>query len=194
MLRLSEVISKVVYDENVKSCLKWDANTYSGKNNQIQQTFIGVEAGNYSGCDRKGYYYKFQFNRVKYLCHRVVWEIHLGEIPDGFYVDHRDGNTSNNKISNLRLVDAKINSRNRKIGDNNTSGVMGVQFNSKLTNKKIYNNWTAEWSYNGKKKSKSFSINKYGLLPAFAMACKWREDRIKELNEQGAGYTERHGT
>jgi hypothetical protein len=35
---------------------------------------------------------------------------------------------------------------------------------------------------------------KYGKEEAFRLAVEWRAARIKELNEQGAGYTERHGT
>ena len=42
-------------------------------------------------------------------------------------------------------------------------------------------------------KKKSFSVKNFGLLPAFAMACKFREDKIRELNEQGYGYSENHG-
>lgn len=39
----------------------------------------------------------------------------------------------------------------------------------------------------------SFSCNKYGHEQAFQLACQWREQKIAELNEQGAGYSERHG-
>lgn len=39
----------------------------------------------------------------------------------------------------------------------------------------------------------SFSCNKYGHEQAFQLACQWREQKIAELNAQGAGYSERHG-
>ena len=42
--------------------------------------------------------------------------------------------------------------------------------------------------------SRCFTISKYGEQEAFRLAYEWREQKIKELNEQGAGYTERHGT
>ena len=46
---------------------------------------------------------------------------------------------------------------------------------------------------NGEKKTKSFSCNLLGEEQAFKLACEYREQNIRELNEQGAGYTERHG-
>lgn len=39
--------------------------------------------------------------------HRQVWEDHFGEIPKGFHVHHKDGNTLNNDISNLECITAK---------------------------------------------------------------------------------------
>ena len=43
-------------------------------------------------------------------------------------------------------------------------------------------------------KSKAFSCLKYGDEEALRLALEWRDKTIKEINEQGAGYTERHGT
>ena len=51
----------------------------------------------------------------------------------------------------------------------------------------------ATWRENDKPKSKRFSINRLGHEEAFRLACEYREQKIRELNEQGAGYTERHG-
>lgn len=36
--------------------------------------------------------------------HRLVWETFNGEIPDGYEIDHIDGNKQNNALSNLRCV------------------------------------------------------------------------------------------
>lgn len=36
--------------------------------------------------------------------HRDIWKHRFGEIPEGFEVHHRDGNTHNNEIGNLQLL------------------------------------------------------------------------------------------
>jgi hypothetical protein len=48
------------------------------------------------------------FERVggRYLLHRDVWEFHNGPIPKGFHVHHIDGDTSNNSIENLEMLEA----------------------------------------------------------------------------------------
>lgn len=76
----------------------------------------------------------------------------------------------------------------------NSSGVTGVKFNK---GSKGYENFVAFWQeeIDGKsvKKSRSFSIMKYGYNEAFELACKARKDAITKLNDSGYGYTERHG-
>lgn len=46
---------------------------------------------------------------------------------------------------------------------------------------------------NGKIEMKRFAVAEFGLLPSFAMACIYREQKIKELNELGYGYSYNHG-
>ena len=40
------------------------------------------------------------------LLHRHVWEFHNGPIPAGHHIHHKDGNWSNNDISNLECLSA----------------------------------------------------------------------------------------
>ena len=44
--------------------------------------------------------------------HIAKWEVLIGEVPDGFELDHIDGNPLNNRISNLRVVDHRANMLN----------------------------------------------------------------------------------
>ncbi len=61
--------------------------------------------------------------------HRVAWLFMTGEDPGQMQVDHRDGNKSNNRWKNLRLVSPVINSQNmREPGQLNTSGYLGVSW------------------------------------------------------------------
>lgn len=63
---------------------------------------------------KKGYQQVRLFNqeyikgRLQYI-HRLVYESFVGEIPEGFEIDHIDGNPRNNKLINLQLVTRKEN-------------------------------------------------------------------------------------
>jgi len=57
--------------------------------------------------------------------HRIVWIFHYGVWPKGS-LDHRDGNTRNNVISNLREASAAENGQNKNRPKNNKTGKKGV--------------------------------------------------------------------
>lgn len=71
-------------------------------------------------------YWRLHFNSKKYWIHRVIYFLHTGVDPLGFEIDHDDGNSLNNKPSNLILSDRSSNTHNSKIRSDNTSGVCGV--------------------------------------------------------------------
>lgn len=124
-----------------------------------------------------------------YLVHRIIWELHNGEIPDNLCVDHIDGNPLNNAIHNLRLVTRTVNGRNQKKFSTNRSGVTGVSWDEQNSR------WLAQWKdRQGVAKKKSFSAKKYGYDEALEAAKLYREQIISTLNSEGAGYTQRHGT
>ena len=74
-----------------------------------------------------------------YLLHRIIWFYVYGEWPDNL-IDHIDRNPSNNKISNLRIGDKRLNSLNSKLFSTNTSGHRGVSFDSKRKKWRAYYN------------------------------------------------------
>jgi hypothetical protein len=64
-----------------------------------------------------------------FYAHRVIWAITHGEWPDQ-QIDHINGDTSDNRLENLRAVCCVENGRNTKIHAHNTSGLMGVCWDS----------------------------------------------------------------
>lgn len=120
----------------------------------------------------------------------VAWCEYLGEPPDEvacWTVDRIDW-TKGYERGNMRWLELSKQPRNQRKRNTNTSGVTGVVFYKKNRS------WVAEWLCEGRHRSKSFNVEKYGHDEAFRLACEYRAKMIAELNEQGAGYTTAHGT
>jgi hypothetical protein len=83
-------------------------------------------AGKVAGADSKGYR-QIKIGGSLHRAHRLAWLIVTGEWPTAD-IDHINGDPSDNRISNLRVVTHAENQRNKAIGLNNTSGVMGVDW------------------------------------------------------------------
>lgn len=131
----------------------------------------GDAAGN---LDNKGYV-RIQYSGVRYLRGRIIWEMYNGEIPPGMEIDHKDGNSQNDKLSNLRLVTHVVNSKNRSIRSDNTTGATGVYFH------KPSGRWRARITINGVKRH-------LGMFDTIEDA-KAARDSIKMRYD----YTQRHG-
>jgi hypothetical protein len=58
--------------------------------------------------------------------HRAIWILHNGPIPEGMQLDHKDNNTRNNRIENLRLCTSTQNNQNKNLYVNGKSGFKGV--------------------------------------------------------------------
>jgi len=183
------------YDETSPSCLRWKVDRYKGRALSI----LFIRKGDVAGSlDKSTGYWKVNLKCVGIKVHQIVWFLHHGKMPDGMIVDHEDRNPANNRIGNMRAVTKATNNRNVNKSKANTSGVCGVSY-TKLTNshgsKSVNEYWKAEWMrLDGIKVGKIFSITKLGNDEAFRLACEYRAKMIEELNQQGAGYTERHGT
>jgi len=61
------------------------------------------------------------------MAHRVAWAIHYGEWPAGT-IDHINGDPSDNRINNLRVVTPHQNSMNRHKKVGTTSNFHGVYY------------------------------------------------------------------
>lgn len=178
------------YDESSPTCLRWAVDIYSGRWKNFKNVSIGDVAG---GMSNSGYY-QVRKERKLQLVHRVIWEMHYGIIEQGKFIDHIDGDRTNNKLDNLRLVSRAGNARNCTPRYDNTSGTVGVKLCiNRLRSGNIARYWRACWTdLQGKERSKSFNVNKFGEEGAYNLAVEYRQNMIEDLNSQGAGYTDRH--
>jgi hypothetical protein len=86
----------------------------------------GVAVGRKVGNGVKNQYLQVMVNRKGYLVHRLIAALHYGDFEG--LVDHKDGNTRNNKIENLRIVTVEQNLWNAKRSKTNTTGIKGVSY------------------------------------------------------------------
>ena len=105
-----------------------------------------------------------------FQAHRVAWAIFYGSDADG-EIDHVNGDRSDNRISNLRVVDRTDNARNSATRSDNSSGRVGVRY----------------WVTRGRWVA-CLSRKTIGYFKTFDEAVKAREEA-----EIKAGYHKNHG-
>ena len=74
---------------------------------------ITALAGQITGCKSTYGYLVIRIDDVLYQCSRLAWLYVTGEWPKND-IDHKDGNTSNNRFDNLRDVTRSVNLENRR--------------------------------------------------------------------------------
>lgn len=117
----------------------------------------------------------------------------MGEIPAGMQIDHIDGDKTNNKRENLRLVTHELNMRNQ-VNKKAVDGKFGVtRWTICRSNGTSDDYWRARWkTLEGKCSGKMFNIRIHGEAGAKALAEDARAKAIASMNSEGAGYTEVH--
>lgn len=102
--------------------------------------------------------------------HRIVMSL---KRHDGLVVDHINKNGLDNRTKNLRVVSVSINNRNTNVRKTNAFNCRGITEDQ--------NSISCYWyDLNKKKRSKSFSKNKYGRDKAIEMAIQIRKQMKKE--------------
>ena len=98
--------------------LIWKNHKYKLKNGQVAGT---KTANGYIRTEIKG---------KKYLNHRIIYLMYYGVLPE--FIDHINGDKTDNRIENLREANAIQNQQNAKIKLTNKSGIKGVSWHKPL--------------------------------------------------------------
>ncbi|MET3815342.1 HNH endonuclease [Pantoea sp. UYEF8] len=98
-----------------------------------------------------------------YRVHRIAWMLtHGDDMPE--YIDHINGDKSDNRIENLRPATNSQNMCNTTIRSDNTSGFKGVCFHNQR------NKWMARISLNNKQVSLGLYSTKEQASAAYHLA------------------------
>jgi hypothetical protein len=114
------------------------------------------------------------FDQKEYTCGQLAWCLMKGEFPN-FIIDHKDGDSLNDKWTNLRRGDDCIDQRNAFRQVRNKTGCTGVRLN---------NGYYLAYIGNGSGRQKYLGCSK----DLFEAIC------IRKAAEVGLNYSILHGT
>jgi len=77
-------------------------------------------------------YLRFGAGKKSYCVHRIVYEAHNGLIEDGFVIDHKNGNITDNSVLNLQAISQRENIKKGK--KNRARQPVGVKSFDTVTN------------------------------------------------------------
>lgn len=182
------------YDETSPTFLRWKVDRYSGRKRNVLKFKKGEVCGSFKRETRNDLpkCVDVVFFGKPYKVHRIIYQLLVGEIPQGWVIDHLDQNPWNNNINNLKAKPKEKNHRNMKRRSNNSSNFAGVSWQTMNNKRQTYA--FAQIKVNPTRYYKRFAVHEYGLLPAFKMACEWYIEKRRELNDTlNAEFTELHG-
>ncbi len=133
-----------------------------------------VKAGQVAGCLSSGGYSYTRLQGKLYLTHRLIFKMHYGYCPT--IIDHKDLDTTNNNLLNLRGCNKSENGCNSKMPTNNTSGVKGVYLDRRS------GRWVAEIKKDGVKHYVGSFVN---LEDAASAIAETRRKLHKEFSNHG---------
>lgn len=86
----------------------------------------GHSVAGIAGTPDKGGYRVIRHNRRRHFAHRLAWLLYFRSWPESM-LDHINGDTSDNRIENLRPATSLQNGGNHRLHKHNTSGFRGIR-------------------------------------------------------------------
>jgi len=109
-------------------------------------------AGSTAGClNKKLGYYVVKINNKSYRLHRVIYLYHKGYVPS--IVDHINRIKTDNRIENLREVNASQSSHNVSVRKDSVTGIKGIGYHT------LKGRWQANVTIKGKTYYKSIKAS-----------------------------------
>lgn len=97
----------------------------------FNKRFSGKIAGHTHTCTVGKKYIQVRVDNVLHYAHRIIWVMLHGPIGRSEEIDHINGDGTDNRIENLRLVTSSQNKRNQRKLCTNTSGYTGVYYDKR---------------------------------------------------------------
>jgi hypothetical protein len=107
--------------ERLRECLAYDGTHLIWKVRTSNRTFVGRRV---TSTTAQGYV-QVRLDGHVMLAHRVIWAIVHGEWP-AVYVDHSNGDRTDNRVENLRLATQTENNANSRLRRDSSIGLKGV--------------------------------------------------------------------
>lgn len=120
-----------------------DAFEYNPETGTLTRVFKGGHRRVAGSRKQAADYIRVGFNGREYPAHRLIWWLVYGSLPSAF-IDHINGDRTDNRLCNLRLATDAQNKRNVGMRSHNTSGFKGVTWD------KANNRWLAHATHNGR--------------------------------------------
>lgn len=171
---------KKLTPERLKELLSYDP--YTGKFTHLR-TWAATAAGSIAGTLSDRGYVRIGVDGEEFRAHRLAWFYVHGEWP-GDEIDHINGDRTDNRIANLRIVTHAENMQNvRAKLRRNTSGITGVSWH------KARKKWRAAISINGKRYHLGLFATSDQAQAAYA-AAKIRHHPCQTKFKDTHGYSE----
>lgn len=145
-----------ILGENTVEVLYWNK-----KNNNINKIYLDYEdwfkyKESTITLNTNGYAWLWnRDNQKRDFLHRIILNLTEEDYQNGKLVDHINGNRTDCRKNNLRIVDFELNSKNQPYNNkfNKSTGIRGISFTQDKDGYRV------RWHDKGKEKSKIFKLN-----------------------------------